>query len=83
MCFKIILLCWLVLSCGLNIKKTTIPEHTALITYRYSADPSAHVFEGKIYIYASHDQSGETACTDPVDKFDMVDYKVFSIDASS
>ena len=82
MWFKIILLCWLVLGCDLNVKKTTLPEHSALITDRYSADPSAHVFEDKIYIYASHDQSGETSYTDPVDKFDMVDYKVISIDSS-
>lgn len=59
-----------------------IQEHTALVSNRYSADPSAHVFENKIYIYASHDQSGTTSYTDPVDKFDMVDYKVISINES-
>ena len=56
-----------------------IQEHEALITHRYSADPSAHVFDNTIYIYASHDQSTETSYTDPVDKFDMIDYKVISI----
>jgi len=62
--------------------KKPIQEHTALVSNRYSADPSAHVFENKIYIYASHDQSGETVYTDPVDKFDMIDYRVISMNAS-
>lgn len=79
---QIILTCLVVVGCDCCIKKTMIPEHTALITDRYSADPSAHVFEDKIYIYASHDQSIESPYTDPVDKFDMVDYKVISIDTS-
>ena len=26
-----------------------------LVTHIYTADPSAHVFEGRIYIYPSHD----------------------------
>ena len=26
-----------------------------LVTHIYTADPSAHVFEGKLYIYPSHD----------------------------
>ena len=26
-----------------------------IITHLYTADPSAHVFDGKIYIYPSHD----------------------------
>lgn len=62
--------------------KDPIKEHTALVTDRYSADPSAHVFGDKIYIYASHDRSGTSKYTDPVDKFDMVDYKVISINKS-
>ena len=63
-------------------EKETIPEHTALVSSRYSADPSAHVFENKIYIYASHDQSVVKSYTNPVDKFDMIDYKVISINTS-
>ncbi len=41
------------------------------VTHIYTADPSAHAFENKIYVYPSHDQ------TDP-NWFDMVDYHVFS-----
>ena len=59
---------------------TKLTEKEPLITHMYTADPSAHVFEDKIYIYASHDQSGETHYTDPVDKFDMKDYFVMSLD---
>lgn len=44
----------------------------------YMADPSAHVFEGKLYIYPSHDW--ESGVTDPTDgnHFNMRDYHVFS-----
>lgn len=91
---KIVLICLVVMGCNSTPKKqktgtvsdgslrSTIAEHTALVTDRYSADPSAHVFEDKIYIYASHDQSSESPYTDPVDLFDMIDYKVISINAS-
>jgi len=46
----------------------------------YTADPSAHVFEGKIYIYPSHDL--EHAATDDHSgqKYAMQDYHVFSMD---
>ena len=30
-------------------------ERKPLVTNIYTADPSAHVFDGKIYIYPSHD----------------------------
>jgi arabinoxylan arabinofuranohydrolase len=41
------------------------------ITDQYTADPSAHVFEGKMYVYPSHDRDSSLT-------FDMVDYHVFS-----
>src|SRR6187402_2079218 len=31
------------------------PISEPLVTHIYTADPSAHVFNGKIYIYPSHD----------------------------
>ncbi|KAI0437855.1 xylosidase/arabinosidase [Xylaria telfairii] len=49
-----------------------------LITHLYTADPSAHVFEGKIYIYPSHDRESNVAFNDNGDHFDMDDYHVFS-----
>jgi hypothetical protein len=44
------------------------------------ADPSAHVFDGKIYIYPSHDWESGIAENDNGDHFDMKDYHVFSIE---
>jgi hypothetical protein len=46
----------------------------------YMADPSAHVFEGKIYIYPSHDWESGVAENDNGDHFNMKDYHVFSIE---
>lgn len=50
-----------------------------LITHIYTADPSAHVFEDKLYIYPSHDQDHDNAFSDDGAQFDMVDYHVFSL----
>ena len=41
------------------------------IQHIYTADPSAHVFEDKIYVYPSHDQTNANG-------FNMRDYHVFS-----
>ena len=50
-----------------------------LVSHMHTADPSAHVFEGKIYVYPSHDrESGKPA--GGADQFDMKDYHVFSMD---
>lgn len=46
----------------------------------YMADPSAHVFDGKIYIYPSHDVDAGIPENDNGDHFDMHDYHVFSIE---
>ncbi|MDR0824180.1 MAG: glycoside hydrolase family 43 protein [Prevotella sp.] len=46
----------------------------------YMADPSAHVFEGKIYIYPSHDRESGTPENDNGDHFDMKDYHAFSLE---
>ncbi|RZJ78193.1 MAG: alpha-N-arabinofuranosidase, partial [Chryseobacterium sp.] len=52
-----------------------------LVTDNFSADPSAHVFEGKIYIYPSHDIDAGTEENDNGDHFDMRDYHVYSMDS--
>ncbi len=51
-----------------------------LITHLYTADPSAHVFEGRIYVYPSHDRETDIEDNDLGDQYDMVDYHVFSMD---
>ncbi len=51
-----------------------------LVDNLYTADPAAHVFNGKIYIYPSHDVESGIAENDLGDHFDMRDYHVFSMD---
>ena len=51
-----------------------------LLTHIYIADPSAHVFEGRIYIYPSHDIEAGIAFNDNGDHFAMEDYHVISLD---
>lgn len=52
-----------------------------LITEIYTADPSAHLFNGKIYIYPSHDVEAGTPENDNGDHFDMRDYHILSMDS--
>ena len=51
-----------------------------MVTHIYTADPSAHVFNGKIYIYPSHDIEAGTPENDMGDHFDMRDYHILSLD---
>lgn len=50
-----------------------------LVENIYTADPSAHVFDGKIYIYPSHDIDGGEAFDDEGGHFCMEDYHVLSM----
>jgi hypothetical protein len=50
-----------------------------LITTIYTADPSAHVFEGKIYIYPSHDIDAGIPEDDFGGHFGMEDYHILSM----
>lgn len=52
-----------------------------LISNIYTADPSAHVFNGHIYIYPSHDTATGTPENDNGDHFNMKDYHVLSMDS--
>ena len=52
-----------------------------LVDHMYTADPAAHVFNGKIYIYPSHDIESGIPENDLGDHFDMKDYHVFSLDS--
>jgi GH43 family beta-xylosidase len=52
-----------------------------LISEIYTADPSAHIFNGKIYIYPSHDIEAGTPENDNGDHFDMRDYHILSMDS--
>ncbi len=52
-----------------------------LVTHMYTADPSAHVFDGKLYIYPSHDIESGVPQDDLGSHFDMKDYHVFSMES--
>lgn len=52
-----------------------------LVSHIYTADPSAHVFNGRIYIYPSHDTATGTKEDDLGSHFDMRDYHILSLDA--
>lgn len=51
-----------------------------LVTHIYTADPSAHVFEGKLYIYPSHDLDKDIPSNDNGDQYVMEDYHILSLD---
>ncbi len=51
-----------------------------LVTHIFTADPSAHVFEGKLYIYPSHDIDAGVPEKDDGSHFAMRDYHVFSME---
>lgn len=51
-----------------------------LVPGAYMADPAVHVFEGKLYIYPSHDWESGIEENDNGDHFNMKDYHVFSMD---
>jgi hypothetical protein len=62
-----------------EINKAAISQ--PLVSHMYTADPSAHVFNGKIYIYPSHDIDAGIPFNDNGDHFGMEDYHVFSMES--
>jgi hypothetical protein len=51
-----------------------------IVSHIYTADPSAHVFNGKLYVYPSHDRETDIKDNDNGDQYDMNDYHVFSME---
>lgn len=62
-----------------EINKKAISQ--PLVSHIYTADPSAHVFNGKIYIYPSHDIDAGIPFDDNGGHFGMEDYHVLSMDS--
>ncbi len=52
-----------------------------LVTHIYTADPSAHVFVGRLYIYPSHDIDAGIPFDDDGSHFGMEDYHVLRMDS--
>jgi hypothetical protein len=51
-----------------------------LVDHMYTADPAAHVFNGRLYVYPSHDIESGIPENDLGDHFDMRDYHVLSME---
>ncbi len=60
--------------------KNNSNQNKPLVTHIYTADPSAHVFEDKIYIYPSHDLDHDGPDNDNGDQNRMEDYHILSMD---
>lgn len=61
-----------------ELKRKAISQ--PVVSHIYTADPSAHVFNGKIYIYPSHDIENDIPFDDLGSHFAMEDYHVLSMD---
>jgi hypothetical protein len=61
--------------------KKPSPISQPLVSHIYTADPSAHVFNGRIYIYPSHDIDAGIPEDDEGGHFDMRDYHILSMDS--
>lgn len=57
-----------------------VPFNEPLVTHIYTADPSAHVFGGRLYVYPSHDIESGLKESDSGEHFRMTDYHVLSMD---
>ena len=62
-----------------ELKKNAVSQ--PLVKHIYTADPSAHYFNGKIYIYPSHDIESDIPFDDLGSHFAMEDYHVLSMDS--
>jgi hypothetical protein len=62
-------------------EKKLKPISEPVVTNIFTADPSAHVFEGKIYIYPSHDIDAGIPEDDLGGHFGMEDYHILSMDS--
>ena len=55
-------------------------QRRPLVSHIFTADPSAHVFNGKLYIYPSHDIPHDGEDNDDGDEYRMEDYHILSMD---
>jgi Glycosyl hydrolases family 43 len=57
-----------------------MPKPEPLVDHIYVADPRAHVFDGRVYVYPSHDVDAGVPEDDDGGHFAMNDYHVLSMD---
>jgi hypothetical protein len=67
-------------ACAAGLLQPTAFATNPLIMDQFTADPTARVFEGKIYMYPSHDIKAPPEYKGRPDWFVMEDYHVFSSD---
>ncbi len=60
-----------------------IDQKKMLVSNMYTADPSGHVFDGKLYVYPSHDIEANIPDSNEGDQFAMKDYHVLSLDPAT
>lgn len=60
-----------------DLRKRAVSQ--PLVNDKFTADPSAHVFDGKIYIYPSHDIDAGIPFNDNGDHFGMRDYHAYTM----
>ena len=78
---KLTLLALVIAGLSQSTRAQTEPtKPKPLVSHIYTADPSAHVFNGKIYIYPSHDIDAGVPEDDQGAHFAMRDYHVLSMD---
>ncbi len=61
--------------------KKPVPLCSPLVKHIYTADPSAHAFDGKVYIYPSHDIDAGLPEDDFGGHFGMEDYHILSMNS--
>mgnify|MGYP000411461830 CR=1 FL=1 len=59
---------------------TALGQSKPLVSHMFTADPSAHVFQGQIYIYPSHDIDAGVKEDDLGSHFAMEDYHILSME---
>ena len=74
---RVALLCAAIVSSSIAFAKTQdttfVAKGNPLIKYKFTADPAAMVHNGKVYLYAGHDQ-----CPAPKERYEMNEWLVFS-----
>ena len=65
-------------ACSQSPDEVILTGTNPIITGQFTADPTARVFEGKIYMYPSHDIPSVITHHDGSAWFSMPDYHVFS-----
>ncbi len=78
LCFSTLLLC-LTIALSAQTDSQGKPISQPLVSHIYTADPSAHVFKGRIFIYPSHDIETGAKEDDDGGHFDMKDYHILSM----